>query len=238
MSWANIRLGVPARLDCQSWLSLPDILLFVLLHFLKKSFQVLVGFCDFLLKMPKMGSFVKWCTSIIVLRIFNISKLSSSVQCCKKKGLGFSNWLYLVKNQFVTAKWCMWIFVSEFFEYKFVLDLKIWLHFIWQLNLVLNQQIIKWLILAAEWSGVKICRDLHFTIAYISKLSSSMQWCKKKFCLGHCKGLYLVKNRLVTAKWCMWIVVSEFFKMKICIGFKNMAPFHLAAEIGHFFLFN
>ena len=53
LSWANSRLGVPDRLDCQGWLNLPDILVFVLLCFLKKSFQVLISLGDFLLKKPK-----------------------------------------------------------------------------------------------------------------------------------------------------------------------------------------
>ena len=33
LSWANSRLGVPDRLNCQGWLTLPDILVFVLLCF-------------------------------------------------------------------------------------------------------------------------------------------------------------------------------------------------------------
>ena len=74
LSWANSRLGVPDRLNCQGWLNLPDILVFVLLCFLKKSFQVLISLGDFLLKKPKRGSFVKWCISIVISRIFNISK--------------------------------------------------------------------------------------------------------------------------------------------------------------------
>ena len=53
LSWANSRLGVPDRLDCQGWLNLPDILVFVLLCILKKSFQVLISLGDFLLKKPK-----------------------------------------------------------------------------------------------------------------------------------------------------------------------------------------
>ena len=85
LSWANSRLGVPDRLNCQGWLNLPDILVFVLLCFLKKSFQILISLGDFLLKKPKRGSFVKWCISIVISRIFNISKLSNSMQWFKKK---------------------------------------------------------------------------------------------------------------------------------------------------------
>lgn len=105
LSWANSRLGVPDRLNCQGWLNLPDILVFVLLCFLKKSFQVLISLGDFLLKKPKRGSFVKWCISIVISRIFNISKLSNSMQWFKKKSMsvGYCEGLYLVKNQIVTA---------------------------------------------------------------------------------------------------------------------------------------
>ena len=57
------------------------------------------------MKKPKRGSFVEWCISIIILRIFTVRKLSSSMQRCKEKGLsvGYCKGLYLVKNQFVTA---------------------------------------------------------------------------------------------------------------------------------------
>ena len=97
LSWANSRLGVSVQLDCQGWLNLPDILLFVLLWFWKKSFQVLISLGDFLLKKPKRGSFVKWCISIFISRIFNIRKLSSSMHF----SVGYCE-LYVVKNQFVT----------------------------------------------------------------------------------------------------------------------------------------
>ena len=52
-----------------------------------------------------MGSFVKWCISIVISRIFNISKLSNSMQWFKKKSMsvGYCEGLYLVKNQIVTA---------------------------------------------------------------------------------------------------------------------------------------
>jgi hypothetical protein len=75
----------------------------------KKSFQVLIGLGDFFMKKPKRGSFVKWCISIVILRIFTIRKLSSFMQWFKEKDLsvGYCEGLYLVKNQFVTAKWCM-----------------------------------------------------------------------------------------------------------------------------------
>jgi hypothetical protein len=45
---------------------------------------------------------MKWCISIVISRIFNIRKLSSSLQWCKKKDLsvGYCERLYLVKNQF------------------------------------------------------------------------------------------------------------------------------------------
>ena len=104
LSWANSRLGVPDRFNSQGWLNLPDILVFVLLCFLK-SFQVLISLGDFLLKKPKRGSFVKWCISIVISRIFNISKLSNSMQWFKIKSMsvGYCEGLYLVKNQIVTA---------------------------------------------------------------------------------------------------------------------------------------
>ena len=77
----------------------------------------MVDLGDFIEKAQK-GSFVKWCTSIIILRIFNINKLSSSMQWCKKKDLSvvYCKGLNLVKNQFVTAKYCIGIVVSEFFR--------------------------------------------------------------------------------------------------------------------------
>ena len=66
-----------------------------------------------------------------------------------------------------------------------------------------------------------------------------MQRCKEKgLSVGYCKGLYLVKNQFVTAKWCMWLVVLEFLKYRFLLDLKNMTPFHLAAKIGHFLLFN
>ena len=42
---------------------------------------------------------------MVISRIFNISKFSSSMQQCKKKivSVGYCEGLYLVKNQFVTA---------------------------------------------------------------------------------------------------------------------------------------
>ena len=73
LSWANSRLGVPDLFNCQSWLSLPDILLFVCRG--KKSFQVLIGLGDFFMKKPKRGSFVKWCISIVILMIFTVCLL-------------------------------------------------------------------------------------------------------------------------------------------------------------------
>jgi hypothetical protein len=61
------------------------------------------------MKKPKRGSFVKWFISIVILRIFSIRKLTSFMQWFKEKNLsvGYCEGLYLVKNQFVTAKWCM-----------------------------------------------------------------------------------------------------------------------------------
>ena len=54
LSWANSRLGVPDLLDCQSWLSLPDILLFVLLCFWKKRVsRFWLVWVTFLWKSPK-----------------------------------------------------------------------------------------------------------------------------------------------------------------------------------------
>ena len=60
-------------------------------------------------KFPFRYIVVKWCISIIISRIFTVRKLSSSMQWCKEKGLsvGYCEGLHLVKNQFVTAKWCM-----------------------------------------------------------------------------------------------------------------------------------
>ena len=77
--------GQLSWLNCQGWPNLPDILVFVLLCFLKKSFQILISLGDFLLKKPKRGSFVKWCISIVISRIFNISKLNNSMKWFKKK---------------------------------------------------------------------------------------------------------------------------------------------------------
>ena len=115
LSWANSRLGVPDLLNCQSWLSLPDILLFVLLCFWKKRVsRFWLVWVTFLWKIPKGAVLWSGVLSIVILRIFTIRKLSSFMQWFKEKDLsvGYCEGLYLVKNQFVTAKWCMWIVVS------------------------------------------------------------------------------------------------------------------------------
>ena len=54
---------------------------------------------------------MKWCMSIIISRIFTVKKLSSSMQWCKENGLsaGYCEGLYLVKNQFMTAKWQVYV---------------------------------------------------------------------------------------------------------------------------------
>ena len=119
LSWANSRLGVPDLLNCQSWLSLPDILLIVLSCFWKKRVsRFWLVWVTFLWKSPKGAVLWSGVLSIVILRIFTIRKLSSFMQWFKEKDLsvGYCEGLYLVKNQFVTAKWCMWIVVSEFLK--------------------------------------------------------------------------------------------------------------------------
>ena len=131
------------------------------------------------MKKPKRGSFVEWCISIIILRIFTVRKLSSSMQRCKEKGwsVGYCKGLYLVKNQFVTAKWCMWLVVLEFLKYRFLLDLKNMtpFHLAAKIGhfLLFNSFINKlsngwfWLLNGVE---SKISRYLHFTIVYITEM--------------------------------------------------------------------
>ena len=78
-----------ASLTCQSWLSLPDILLFVL--FLKKKrFQVLIGLGDFFMKKPKRGR--QLCEVVYIhyyFKDFYHQKVEQlyAVQWCKEKGL-------------------------------------------------------------------------------------------------------------------------------------------------------
>jgi hypothetical protein len=93
---------------------------------------------DFLLKKPKRGSFVKWCISMVISRIFNISKLSNSMQWFKKNKTFVCGLLWALSGEesicdslMVYVNCCFRIFenINQYWI------LKIWLHFIWLLNL-------------------------------------------------------------------------------------------------------
>ena len=105
LSWANSRLGVPDRLNCQGWLNLPDILVFVLLCFLKKSFQVLISLGDLLLKKPKGAAL--WSDVYPLLFQGFLTLASWAILCSglrkKSMSVGYCEGLYPVKNQIVTA---------------------------------------------------------------------------------------------------------------------------------------
>ena len=82
---------------------------------------------------------MKWCISIVISRIFNISKLSNSMQWFKKKkyvsGLlwgALSGEESNYDSLMVYVNCCFRIFenINQYWI------LKIWLHFIWLLNLV------------------------------------------------------------------------------------------------------
>ena len=129
-----------------------------------------------LLKKPKRGCFVKWCISIFISRIFNIRKLSSSMQWCKKKNVCGLLWALSGEESFCDSL----MYVNCCFRVlKIYICIAFWKYGSFHLAakfghlLLFNSLINKfsngwfWLLNGVE---SKICRGLHFTTAYITEI--------------------------------------------------------------------
>ena len=103
LSWANSRLGVPG--DCQSWLCLPDICYLFCYDFEKRVSRFWLVWVTLYWKSLKevaLWSAVYPSSFKGFLTLAGWTILCSGVRN-KGMSMGYSEGLYLVKNQFVTA---------------------------------------------------------------------------------------------------------------------------------------
>ena len=131
-----------------------------------------------LLKKPKRGSFVKWCISIFISRIFNIRKMSSSMQWCKKKNVCGLLWALSGEESICDSLMVYMNCCFRILKIKFVLDFENMAPFHLAAkfgHFLLFTSLIKkfsngwfWLLNGVE---SKICRGLHFKTAYITEIN-------------------------------------------------------------------